>query len=64
MHFDLFCDQFCVKKNNDFKNFVNAEVASNMIESEIENPNLNKFKGNGDWKVWFRSFHARPFLPQ
>ena len=52
MHFDLFCDQFCVKKkNNDFKNFVNAEVASNMIESEIENPNSNKFKGNGDWKV-------------
>ena len=52
MHFDLFCDQFCVKKKiNDFKNFVNAEVASNMIESEIENPNLNKFKGNGDWKV-------------
>ena len=52
MHFDLFCNQFCVKKNNDFKNFANAEVASNMIESEIENPKYsNKFKGNGDWKV-------------
>ena len=38
MHLDSFFHQFSRnKKNNDFKNFVDPEVASNMIERETEN---------------------------
>ena len=64
MHLDSFFHQFSREKNNYFKSFVDPEEASNMIERETENRNWNKFKGNGDWKVWFWSFHARRFVPQ
>ena len=37
MHLDSFFHQFSREKNNYFKNFVDPEEASNMIERETEN---------------------------